>query len=165
MICSFCGAKVPDGEKNCPACGASVSLADDLPSPSPYYKEMVGEDQPKPVPPEPEPVPDVVVTPEVLASPELKQAADAVTQVVNDRSNWAVASLVCGVLGIVLNIIPGICSNFASIPAIVLGFMSLKSKKRNYAIAGIVLGILDIVIDIFLIILAAGLIVFGMKNQ
>jgi hypothetical protein len=163
MICSFCGAKVPDGQKTCPACGAAVSLADDLPSPSPYYKEMVGADLPKPVPPEP--IPEVVVTPEVLEPPEYKQAEEAVTQVINDRSNWAVASLVCGILGIVLNFVPPICSGLASIPAIVLGFMSLKSKKRNYAIAGIVLGILDFVIDIVLIFLAAGLIVFGMKNH
>jgi hypothetical protein len=146
MNCSYCGAKIPEGDKTCPACGAAVSLNDVLPPPSPYFEETVGS-EPAPVPPTPpEPDPVMAAITSQIPVAELKT-------VVNDRSNWAIASLVLGLVGLVGFIIPGVCTILSSVPAIVLGVMSLKSQRRNMAIGGIVLGIVEILALIVIIIL------------
>jgi hypothetical protein len=166
MNCSFCNAKIPDGAKTCPACGAAVGSEDGIPSPSPYFTETVGEPEPAPkkrvsrtstkaasieepvtveapVPPAPDAAPAEIVEQSAPAAWEppiqLKSLAD-------DKANWAIASLVLGVVGLAGCVMPGCCTILSSLPAIILGAMSLKSSKRGFAIAGIVLGIVGFVI-------------------
>ena len=146
MVCSYCGAKIPEGEKTCPACGAAVSLNDVVPPPSPYFQETVGS-APAPLPPtQPEPDP-------VMAEIASQIPVTEIKSMVNDRSNWAIASLVLGLVGLAGFLIPGVCSLLTSIPAIVLGAMSLKSQRRNLAIGGIALGVVEIVASIVIVIL------------
>ncbi len=160
MNCSFCNAKIPEGEKICPACGAAINVEDAIPAPSPYYAETVGEPAPAPasrkrgakaaamsetVPPTPESVSAEVVEPPVPAPAtwepplELKSLAD-------DKANWAIASLILGVLGLASCVMPGCCTILSSLPAIILGAMSLKSSRKSFATWGIVLGIIGFVI-------------------
>lgn len=180
MICSFCGAKVPDGEKTCPACGGAISLAEEIPSPSPYYKEMVGVEAPKTTkraakasapsvePPSPEipaavtepPVPEPAVS-EIPPAPAKWETPIELKSLVDDRSSWAVASLVLGLVGLGGFVAPVLCSLVTSLPAIVLGAMSLKSQRRGMAIAGIVLGILGFVLLIGTILGLIGLFAFS----
>jgi hypothetical protein len=152
MICSFCGAKIPKGQKTCPACGAAINLEEQIPVPSPYYKEVVGEDKPAPAAPAP------ILPPEPAKWETPEPVKQVVSDVVNDRSNWAIASLVLAVIGLCSFILPGLCSLVTSVPAVILGFMGLKSRQRAFAIGGIALGILEILIVIgmlFLLGLAA----------
>lgn len=154
MNCTYCGAKIPDGEKTCPACGGAVVGEDSIPAPSPYYVETVGVDKPAPkkkkaapavvdLPPVPEPVAPAEVVEEPPAPATVQEqikeavALPEVQSVINDRSTWAIASLVLGVIGL--------CAFITGIPAVIFGFLSLNSRRRGMAIAGIILGILETV--------------------
>ncbi len=169
MKCSFCNANIPDGEKTCPACGAATSLDNVIPAPSPYYKETVGEDLPKPTrrkskaaavePPAPE---EVVAKPEPPkaepptpvepAAPAAWETPPQIKSITGDRSNWAIASLVLGLVGLAGFTAPVCCTVLTSIPAIVLGFMSLKSERKGMAVAGIVLGFIGVLMLVVMII-------------
>lgn len=181
MNCTYCGAKIPDGDKTCPACGGAVGGEDSIPAPSPYYIETVGVDKPAPkkkkaapaivdVPPVPEPgtPAEVVDEPPAPATVEeqIKEAVamPEVQSIINDRSNWAIASLVLGLLGLGSFIIPVVCSLLSSVPAIILGAMSLKSRQRKFAIAGIVLGIVEIVAGIIFAVASVAFIAWAASS-
>ncbi len=140
MNCSFCNATITRDDLSCPACGAPIKLDDVIPPPSPYYTETVVEAAPQPLPPVVEGLP--------RQSTPITIPVTEINTLLQDRSYWAVASLVLGVIGLFSTFIPGICGFITSVPAIVLGAMSLKSRKRKFAIAGMVLGIVSIVIGL-----------------
>ncbi len=150
MICSFCSAKIPEGEKNCPACGAAVALADAIPTPSPYYREMIGDADPNEIPEAPEVLDSLPPVP-ILAEPakyEVPQPVIELSTEINDRSNWAVASLVLGLLGLGGFVAPILCTLVTSLPAVILGAMSLSSRRKTTAITGIILGVIGFVLMI-----------------
>ena len=82
-------------------------------------------------------------------SPELNQGP-----AVPDRKGMAVASLVLGIISVVL-----FCVWYLSLPCavvgLILGILSLKSSGRGMAIAGLVLSIIAIAIFVVMLILAA----------
>lgn len=82
-------------------------------------------------------------------SPELNQGP-----AVPDRKGMAVASLVLGIISVVL-----FCVWYLSLPCavvgLILGILSLKSSGRGMAIAGLVLSIIALAIAVVMIILAA----------
>src|SRR5690554_2477100 len=84
-------------------------------------------------------------------SPELNQGP-----AVPDRKGMAVASLVLGIISVVL-----FCAWYLSLPCavvgLILGILSLKSSDRGMAIAGLVLSIIGLAIDVVMIILFASL--------
>ncbi|HZK34280.1 MAG TPA: DUF4190 domain-containing protein [Bacillota bacterium] len=73
---------------------------------------------------------------------------------VPDRKGMAVASLVLGIISVVL-----FCLWYLSLPCavvgLILGIMSLKSSGRGMAIAGLVISIVTLVITVLLFVLAA----------
>ncbi len=66
----------------------------------------------------------------------------------------AVASVVCGILSIVLCCLSPIVNAPLSVAAIICGVIGLKSSQRGMAVAGIVCGIVGIVIGIFVGVMA-----------
>jgi hypothetical protein len=153
MNCSFCNATITKTDLSCPACGAPVTTADVIPPPSPYYRETIVEDTPPPPPPAGE----ETKIPTIASTIPIKE----INSLIQDRSHWAVASLVLGIMGIVTIFIPGFCGMLTSVPAIVLGAMSLKSTKRKFAIAGMVLGILAVVIGFVIAMAFFGIMATG----
>lgn len=73
--------------------------------------------------------------PEYNTLPEFQ---DQVTELQKDRKGLALASLVLGLVGIILWIIP-IFAYLGCIPGLVFGILGRKSTKRGMAIAGIIL--------------------------
>lgn len=157
MRCEYCGIEIPENEDICPGCGAKVKRENKIPEPSPFFAS--GNVGIPPVPGEEPPVPKMEWDPE--SQPSFSAPVEPVsrTQTLpprsnarDDRSSLATASLVLGILGLFANVLPGIGTIFTSIPAIILGAMSLKSANKNQAIAGLVLGILEVVILIILVV-------------
>ena len=94
------------------------------------------------------PQPAVVSPPSSATAPQTPTPS-------TQTSGFAVASLVCGIVGLLIN--------FLSIPAIVLGAIGIaqtgknsKYKGRGMAVAGLVLGIFTIIFWIVIIVLWAG---------
>lgn len=144
MKCTYCGSVIQQDDRNCPACGAPIPLSDSIPAPSPYYTVTVVMD----------PAPETAASTPTLepgpAVPTRTVSAPEIGKLFQDRSNWAIASMVLGLIGVFSVIIPGVCGFITSVPAIILGAMSLKSSKRKYAITGIILGVLTIVIGVII---------------
>ncbi len=154
MNCSFCNATITKTDLSCPACGAPVIGDNVIPPPSPYYRETIGKDAPPPPPP---PAREPVTIPSIPSTIPIRE----INSLIQDRSYWAVASLVLGIIGLITIFIPGFCGWLTSIPAIVLGAMSLKSAKRKFAIAGMALGILAIVIGFVIALVFFGIMFTG----
>lgn len=69
------------------------------------------------------------------------------TVVQNDKSGFAVASMIIGILGLFAWLLP-ICGFPSSIVGLVFGLMSINSTKRNMAIAGIVMCAIGLIASI-----------------
>lgn len=128
--CPHCQGAIQDDTRVCPLCKSSVTGG---------FAPAAGV-LPAPVLPAMSPPPG-------YASPSAQ----------GETSGQAIASLVCGALGLV--ILPFI----ASVPAVILGHLSLSSIKKSagrlkgqgLAIAGLVMGYLGVVALPFLLIIAA----------
>jgi hypothetical protein len=147
MKCSNCGADLKPDAKVCDFCGTPVSAEtvsaptpapeDYIPPAFPYADDPLKQAEPAPVEPDTidftpkvtEPAPDFFPEPPAVTTPPAAA---------NDRSGFAIASLVIGVLNMCSWIIP-FCGVIFVIIGLILGFMGLKSKQRNMAIGGIVL--------------------------
>jgi len=140
MNCSYCNSVIRNDDRNCPSCGAPVPLSDSIPSPSPYYTVTVVVD----------PDSETILNPVAAkgSSPITRStlSLEGLGKTFQDRSNWAMVSLVLGIISTFTSIIPGGCALATSIPAIIIGAMSLKSSKRSAAMTGIFLGVLSIIL-------------------
>lgn len=79
------------------------------------------------------------------------------TPAVKNRSDCAVASLVCSILAVCCTCWSIALSIILSIAAVVLGIIALRSGKNGMAVAGIVIGGISILLVIICAILAVGL--------
>jgi hypothetical protein len=152
MKCSTCGAELKPDAKVCDFCGTPVTAdaaAPAAPAPEefippafPYADDPLKQAEPAPAEPAPvepetidytpkdaEPAPDFFPEPPAVITPPAAA---------NDRSGFAIASLVIGVINMCSWIIP-FCGVIFVIIGLILGFMGLKSRQRNLAIGGIVL--------------------------
>ncbi len=81
-----------------------------------------------------------------------------------NRNGFAIASLVLGILSIVLS-----CLWFISIPcgilAIIFGGLGMKSEKRGLAIAGIVTGIIGTIALIIILVASLGVYIFNSATE
>ncbi len=81
----------------------------------------------------------------------VENGANSTNNAPKDRKGLAIASLVLGILALVLFCIPYV-PEICGILALIFGIIGLKSSKRGMSIAGIVTGILGIVLCVVLYI-------------
>jgi len=158
-ICEFCGTPVP-AEAVVEATSAATPAPEDyIPPAFPYADDPVKQSEPDPaeptaVEPDPidftpkvtEPAPDFFPEPPVVTTPPAAA---------KDRSGFAIASLVIGVVSMCTWIIP-FCGVIPVIIGLILGFMGLKSRQRNLAIGGIVLNIICLCVALSFLIFFVG---------
>lgn len=161
MKCTNCGAELKLDDTVCIFCGTPVlaeAVSSAAPAPEeyippafPYADEPLKQAEPAPVEPDTidftpkdtEPAPDFFPEPPAVTTPPAAA---------KDRSGFAIASLVIGVVNMCTWIIP-FCGVTFVVIGLILGFMGLKSRQRNMAIGGIVLNIIGLCAALAFIIL------------
>ena len=153
MFCEFCGAPIPDGSAQCPACGGAVRV-------SPTTGEAVPVQPIEAVPVQP--VEPVYQAP-VYQQPAY-QAAPVYDQPASSRAGLgkAIAALACGVNAVIICWIPiwgWILATPLGIAGLILGIMALKSPKwKGMGIGGLVTSIIALAVNvIYLIIVLAAI--------
>ena len=134
MYCAKCGKEMDDNAKFCPSCGAGTS----------------GETTSNQQPPEQEQPPVQPQQQQTYSQP----AASTVQPAAEPGSGLGVGALVCGIIGLVLCLVPFV-GLILSIVAVVLGGKGRKTLpegKRGMALAGFILGIIGLVISIIYLI-------------
>jgi len=152
MKCSNCGADLKPDAKVCDFCGTPVlaeAVSSAIPAPEdyippafPYADDPLKQAEPAPVEPDTIDFTPKTTEPALDFFPE-PPAVTTPPAAANDRSGFAIASLVIGVLNMCSWIIP-FCGVIFVIIGLILGFMGLKSKQRNMAIGGIVLNFIGL---------------------
>ena len=66
----------------------------------------------------------------------------------------AIASLICGLLSLVVSLCCGIFGVPLSLAAIITGVLGLKTQQRGMAIAGLILGVIGLLITIGTVVFA-----------
>ena len=136
MICSKCGAEIPDGSKFCPVCGVSFDVAAapqyQQPQPQPQFQQAApGYQQP------------VYQQPQPAVAPDGKPMRS---------KGIAIAALVVGILAGVFCWFVPILGPVLGIVAIILGALGIRSEAKGMAIAGLVIGIVALIVGIIVTI-------------
>ena len=157
MKCEFCASQLPAGVDKCPNCGATVSLNNVIPPPSPYYEETVGPDPVIPIPEAATPQVVVISTPRPTQTITLDPA---IREMFTGKTLLALLSLIFGIVGI-FTVTFGICGMIVNLPGLIFGVMGLQSPRRKMAVAGVVLNIIGMIIGVVLTVLFFTLIYTG----
>ena len=145
MFCESCGSPVPDGQTNCPNCGAAVYQAAPQPAAQPVYQQPVYQ-QPVAQPVYQQPL--VQAQPIVMAAP----------QPVRKTNGWGIAGLIFGILTLVtcwIPVVPLILGFFGLVLSII--GLCMKNAGKGQAIAGLILTIIGAIIGACMTLLLYGL--------
>lgn len=95
---------------------------------------------------------------------EVKQAETKQAEVVNESKGLSIASMVLGIVSVVM-----LCLYYISIPcailAIIFAIVGRKKGGKGMATAGLVLGIIALAIDIVIVVAFVGLIGEAMTSM
>lgn len=146
MYCRRCGKQIPDDAAHCPSCGTPTKGDYD-----PYHYGEEKPDEEKKRQGEQEVYENghryTYSNPREYFDPVKSPGAP------DDKRGWAIASLVLGILSVVL-----CCAPFLTIPCgiagIVTGILGSRSSGQGMAAAGIVLSIVGVVLGIGYVIMS-----------
>ena len=131
MICESCGGQVESGEQFCKSCGAPVEAKKEV-------KETV---EPKPAVQT-----ETAYTMEQPTS-HIVQQGKPVQSGNEDKTGFAIAGLVLGILGFIAWIIP-LFGYPVTIVGIVMSVKGMKTSAKGLAIAGLVLCIITLILTL-----------------
>lgn len=154
MQCQKCGRQVSDGARFCPVCGAPIAVAPSVPQPQPQAQpSQRPQPQSQPAmqrpPMQQAPQPNAAPVPREQQVPMPAQGAPAMTQpqmqpVVGASSpagdKLAIASLACGIAGIVCALVLSFFVSLFSLVGLLLGIAGIVCAvmaKKKGTISGI----------------------------
>lgn len=173
MQCQKCGRQVSDGARFCPVCGAPIAMAPSVSQPQPQAQpSQRPQSQPQPVMQRPPiqqvPQPNVAPVPREQQVPMPAQGAPAaqpqLQPVVGASSpvgdKLAIASLVCGIAGIVCSLVLSFFVSLFSLAGLLLGIAGIvcavMAKKKGTVsgirTAGFVCSIVAVVIAAIIVL-------------
>ncbi len=174
MQCQKCGRQVSDGARFCPVCGAPIALAPSVPQPQPQAQPpQRPQPQSQPVmqrpPMQQVPQPNAAPLPREPQVPMPPQGVPATTEpqvqpIVGASSpagdRLAIASLVCGIAGIVCSLVLSFIVSLFSLFGLLLGIAGIvcavMAKKKGTVsgirTAGFVCSIIAVVIAAIIVL-------------